>query len=412
VIFLSFAFVGIQCLLGLCEIYAEFRNRKESEKRNYDFREVFSNLAIYNLSIFRLFLVVPTFYLYRYLFTVSKPWHLTWSNSEILNWCIAFVIADFIFYWFHVLSHRWNLLWGAHLVHHQPEDYNLSIGGRDSIFGRSMLLLMGTPVALTGIPPTTYFTAAFFGIAYMGWTHTRLIGKMGVLEYFLSTPYHHKIHHYKDIARLGGSKNFGGVFIIWDKIFGTFYEEPAILEYEYGVSRIPEIYSPFEAQTFFYRHLFAQFFKLPFKDRLKLLFSHYSPEPVPLIPRESRASTYGYNDWFFCFVLLALTYYCTSLLTIPLMFRLAQGDVDLNLCIKLIVAAVATLLGLFELSKILEGKGIKSRAGVTLILVVTAVTLTLAFPSPQIDDDHKRGIVEFILRSRVFLALGSLIALS
>jgi sterol desaturase/sphingolipid hydroxylase (fatty acid hydroxylase superfamily) len=373
---------------------------------------VFSNLAVYNLNIFRSLLVVPTFFLYRYLFALSKPWHLSWSNSEILNWCIAFAIADFVFYWFHVLSHRWNLLWGAHLVHHQPEEYNLSIGGRDSIFGRSILFLMGLPVALLGVPPITYFTAAFFGIAYMGvWTHTRLIGKLGILEYFLSTPYHHKIHHYKDVARLGGSKNFGGVFIIWDRIFGTFWEEEANQDYEYGVSRVPVTYSPFESQIFFYRHLFAQFFKIPVKDRFKLLFSHYLLEPVPVPPTESRPLTYDYSDWLFCFLLLVLTYYCTSVLTPALIFGFADAAVDLNFSIKLIVAGGATCLGLGELSRILEGKGLRSRIWVTLFLTATAVALTFAFPLNQIDGVHKKGIVDFVLRSRVFLTLGSLIAL-
>jgi sterol desaturase/sphingolipid hydroxylase (fatty acid hydroxylase superfamily) len=407
-----FFFAGLQCILVLCEIYVEVRNRKENKKRYYDFREIFSNLCHYNLNLFRLLLVVPALVFYKYLFVLSKPWHLSWSNSSVVNFCIAFVIADFMWYLFHVLSHRWNVLWGAHLVHHQPEHWNLSIGGRESIFGRSILCFMGTPFALTGLPPTTYYPAAFLGLAYMGLTHTRVVGRLGILEYFLSTPYHHKIHHYKDTDRMGGSKNFGGVFIVWDRMFGTFWEEEGEVK-EFGIDGMPATSSPFNDQTFFYRHLFRLFFKVPVKDRLKLLFSHALPEPVPLVIESADPiRRYSYREWFLCFLLLVMVYQAMSILSLAVTFRLAENAFESAFFIKLIVASVSVLLGIFQISKILQsGKATSSRDRVTVLLTVAAVLLAFVFLPQEMTDEPRKSVFAFVLGSRVFLALGALIAL-
>lgn len=408
--------LAFQWILGLCEIYAEFRSRKKNKKRYYDFREILSNLCANNLNLFRLLLVIPAFIFYRYLFSISKPLHLSWPNSSVLSWCMAFVIADFVFYLFHVLSHRWNILWGAHLVHHQPEHWNLSVGGRDSIFGRSILFFMGAPLALTGLPPTIYFSAAFVGIAYMGWTHTRLVGRLGVLEYFLSTPYNHKIHHYKDVARTGGSKNFGGVFIIWDRLFGTFLEEKDVAfgDYEFGIQGTSPTDSPILSQTFFYRHLFKMFFKIPVKDRFKLLFSHYLPEPVPPVTPEVPSSmrTFSCLDWFFCFLLLLLIYQGTSILVLVPAFHFSEDAFDQTLLLKLGVACAATLLAIFQISKLLHaGERISLRSRVGLLVTVVVIAIAFGYLNQQIPNAQKKTALEYVLGSRAFLALGALIAM-
>ena len=110
-------------------------------------------------------------------------------------WLAAFVGVDFCYYWFHRLSHEVNFLWAAHIVHHQSEEYNLSVALRQSAVQQFFSAPFYWPLALLGVPPKVFLLVEAFDTLYQFWIHTRTIGKLGPLEAVLNTPSHHRVHH-------------------------------------------------------------------------------------------------------------------------------------------------------------------------------------------------------------------------
>ncbi len=138
-------------------------------------------------------------------------------------WVLAFVGVDFFYYWWHRSSHEYNLLWAAHIVHHHSEDYNLAVALRQALFTNLTVLPFYLPLALLGIPPLPFAVAKSVGTLYQFWIHTELIGRLGPLEAVLNTPSHHRVHHAVNPQYL--DRNYGGIVITWDRIFGTFAAE-------------------------------------------------------------------------------------------------------------------------------------------------------------------------------------------
>ncbi len=140
-----------------------------------------------------------------------------------IAWVAAFVLSDFFYYWFHRWSHESAIGWFSHVVHHQSEEYNLSVALRQDAWQPLFSMWFYLPLALLGLPPATFATAYGLVIVYQYWIHTRLIGRMGPVEWVFNTPSHHRVHHGVDPKYL--DKNYAGVFIIWDRMFGTFQPE-------------------------------------------------------------------------------------------------------------------------------------------------------------------------------------------
>ncbi|MDI1450150.1 sterol desaturase family protein [Polyangium sp. 6x1] len=140
-----------------------------------------------------------------------------------IAWIGLLIGVDFCYYWFHRFSHRVHVAWTSHALHHQGEDYNLALGIRQhptqGFFERAFYL----PLAFIGFPPRQAAIAVTINAAYQLFLHTELVGKLGPLEWVLNTPSHHRVHHGINPQYL--DKNFGGMLIIWDRMFGTFAEE-------------------------------------------------------------------------------------------------------------------------------------------------------------------------------------------
>jgi len=155
----------------------------------------------------------------------------------------ALIVQDFTGYWLHRLNHRVNLLWNRHIIHHSSEEFNLSCALRQSIsqtFKYAAIFMV--PAALLGIPASIFVILGPIHLFMQFWYHTRLINKMGFLEYFLVTPSHHRVHHAINPQYL--DKNYGQIFIIWDKLFGTFQEELSSVEPVYGTLRPSSTWNP------------------------------------------------------------------------------------------------------------------------------------------------------------------------
>jgi sterol desaturase/sphingolipid hydroxylase (fatty acid hydroxylase superfamily) len=157
---------------------------------------------------------------------------------------IAFVGLDFAGYWVHRISHHVNFFWNTHIIHHSSEEFNLACALRQSISNFfSITVFFLVPVALFGIPSEVIAIIAPLHLFAQYWYHTRLIGKLGILEKIIVTPSSHRVHHAINPEYL--DKNLGQIFIFWDFLFGTYQEELDDVPPVYGVTRPVQTYNPF-----------------------------------------------------------------------------------------------------------------------------------------------------------------------
>jgi len=188
---------------------------------------------------------------------------LAWEHLALLRlpqnalwvWLLAFVLYDLCYYWLHRLGHERNVLWAAHSVHHQSEEYNLTTALRQTSSGFIFSWIFYLPLALVGVPPVVFITVASLNLLYQFWVHTRHIPKLGWLEWVLITPSNHRVHHAQNPAYL--DRNYGGVFILWDRLFGTFKEEDPAEPVVFGVTTPLASWNPLWANLQFYAQLYS-----------------------------------------------------------------------------------------------------------------------------------------------------------
>lgn len=164
-------------------------------------------------------------------------------NSTFLIYAVAFIGVDFAGYWSHRIEHMVNIFWNRHIIHHSSEEFNLACALRQSISAVfAIFTILYLPMAILGVPPKVIAIVAPLHLFVQFWYHTALIKKMGVLESIIVTPSHHRVHHAINNEYL--DKNFSQVFIIWDKLFGTFQAELTDVLPVYGVKRAVRTWNP------------------------------------------------------------------------------------------------------------------------------------------------------------------------
>lgn len=164
-------------------------------------------------------------------------------DATWLLYVIAFVAKDFAGYWIHRFEHEYNILWNRHVVHHSSEEFNLSCALRQTIsVVISFFALFMIPAAILGVPGQVIAVIAPLHLFGQFWYHTRTIDKLGWLEYFLVTPSHHRVHHAINPQYI--DKNYSQIFIVWDKLFGTFQAELPDVPPVYGVKKQPRTWNP------------------------------------------------------------------------------------------------------------------------------------------------------------------------
>ena len=165
--------------------------------------------------------------------------------STIIVVLIAFVCIDFSYYWIHRWQHKINILWNEHIIHHSSEEFNLACALRQtiSVFLKWQVVVF-IPAAFLGVPETIMATVIPIHLFMQFWYHTRHINKMGFLEYVIVTPSHHRVHHAINPQYM--DKNFSAIFIVWDRLFGTYQEELDEIVPVYGVSRPVKTWNPFK----------------------------------------------------------------------------------------------------------------------------------------------------------------------
>lgn len=169
------------------------------------------------------------------------------------SWAILFFVDDLAYYWFHRLSHEIRLLWNFHVVHHSSEEYNLSVAVRQSWFSGLLHWIFYLPVMLIGFAPWMFVVMHGFNLIYQFWIHTKLIGRLGPFEWIFNTPSHHRVHHGVNERYL--DRNYAGVLIIWDRIFGSFVPETE--EPRYGIVKPIQSYNSLWVNVHAWAEMFA-----------------------------------------------------------------------------------------------------------------------------------------------------------
>lgn len=199
-------------------IYCYFKKQDK-----YSFKDTAANICLslmYQASeaIFTL-LIISSIYTWIY-----EHGFKLFSQPTVVNVILLFILQDFLYYWFHFASHKVRWLWSSHVTHHSSLRLNFSTAFRQSLmYPVSGMWVFWLPLAYIGFQPEMVMLIVALNLAFQFFIHTELIKKLGFAEKIFNTPSHHRVHHAINEQYI--DKNFAGIFIIWDKLFGTFEEE-------------------------------------------------------------------------------------------------------------------------------------------------------------------------------------------
>jgi len=224
----------------------------------YRFNDAVTNLSLgIGSTVTGIFLKTLTVLAYIKLYEISP------LQGKIPNtwwvWVLLFLGADFFYYWFHRLAHEISIMWGSHAVHHQSEEYNLTVALRQAWYQGAFSFVFYLPLAVLGFNPVMFFVVSQVITLYQFWIHTKLINKMPApFEYIFNTPSHHRVHHGVNPQYI--DKNHAGTLIIWDRMFGTF--EPEQEEVVYGITKQAKSWNPIWVNFEYWVDLGSNLFKV------------------------------------------------------------------------------------------------------------------------------------------------------
>ncbi|KRD19233.1 C-5 sterol desaturase [Mycobacterium sp. Root265] len=180
---------------------------------------------------------------YAAIFAYVAPWHL--PSDQWYTWLIALVGVDLLFYAYHRTAHRVRLIWATHQAHHSSQYFNFATALRQK-WNNSGEILMWIPLPLLGVPPWMVFASFSVNLIYQFWVHTERIDRLWrPVEFVFNTPSHHRVHHGMDPEYL--DKNYAGIFILWDRIFGTYQDE--LFRPHYGLTKQVDTFNIWKLQT-------------------------------------------------------------------------------------------------------------------------------------------------------------------
>lgn len=241
-----------------------------AKKRGLEVYEVSD--AIANMSagiaerLFDFFWAIILFFTYAWIHQNVAPFHIP---TNPVTWFLCLVAYDFLYYWYHRLGHEVNAMWAIHILHHQSEQYNLTVASRQSGLQAIAKSFFFAPLALVGFAPSMAFSVFVAAGAWGFFVHTRLINRLGFLEHFMVTPSLHRVHHGRNEIYL--DKNYCGVFIIWDKLFGTY--QPETEPVRYGITKRFVSRNAYWAVVHYWVELFERARRIPkLSDRIRLFF--------------------------------------------------------------------------------------------------------------------------------------------
>jgi len=269
--------IGIEFLVGL-----------RRGRNTYRLNDALNSIGLGIMSqIVGLFSALFTVWVYVLVFEHAPLWKL--SAGSLWVWLTGLVLYDFLYYWHHRFGHTVAFFWAAHVVHHQSEDYNLSTALRQTGSGWVGGWLFYLPMAVLGFPPLVFGVVALVDLLYQYWVHTQQIGKLGWFDRWFCAPSNHRVHHAVNDKYL--DKNYGGIFIVWDRLFGSFIEEDGP-EKEggetivYGTRGPLRSWNPVWANLQYYADLFrGSWHAASWADKLRVWFMHPGWRPADVAVR-------------------------------------------------------------------------------------------------------------------------------
>jgi len=206
------------------------------------------------------------------------------------TWVLAIVLYDFCYYWLHRMGHERTILWAAHVAHHQSEDYNLTTALRQTSTGFLFGWIFYIPMYVLGIPAHVVVTAGAINLIYQFWVHTEHVPKLGWYEWLFITPSNHRVHHAQNDRYM--DRNYGGMFIVWDRLFGTFQEELDEEPVVFGIRGPLKSFSPVKALTHIYVDMAQDCWHTArWRDKFKVWVARTGWRPADVAARYPREKT-------------------------------------------------------------------------------------------------------------------------
>lgn len=315
-----------------------------AHRKVYKFQDTITNLSL-GIGQQIIEALIKTFFSFLFLWVYKNS--IFKIPDSILTLLTVVLICDFIFYWFHRLSHTVNILWAIHIVHHQSREFNLSVSLRQPWLHKFAMFAFYLIIPLIGISPGIMILAFAIQTFSQFWLHTRFIGKLGILENILVTPSHHRVHHGANDIYI--NKNYGNTLIIWDKLFGTFQEEEE--QVVFGITKPFISTDPIWANLYFWKDILEIIKKKKgFLKKLKVLFT--GPETVSIKELKIAKKTHidpvmpTWLKWYVIFQFILI-------FTATFFYLLMQDSFSF---ILKSIAAIFIIWSLYNFSNLMQGK--------------------------------------------------------
>jgi sterol desaturase/sphingolipid hydroxylase (fatty acid hydroxylase superfamily) len=248
-----FALIALEYLVG-----------RARGRHNYRLNDAVNSLSLGVMSqVIGLFTKLLAVGIYAAVYSVAAVWQLPADQWWV--WLLAIVAYDFCYYWNHRLGHESAVFWAAHVVHHQSQEYNLSTALRQTSSGALLGWVFYLPMAVIGFPVEVFAVAAVVNLLYQYWIHTEQIGSLGWFDRWFGSPSNHRVHHAVNDCYI--DRNYGGITMAWDRLFGTFVEERE--KCVYGTRTPLESWDPLWANLEVYADLARKSWQAPrWRDKL------------------------------------------------------------------------------------------------------------------------------------------------
>lgn len=249
-------------------VYMEYKLAQHRKKEHlFKYESSVSNISIGIAErLINLFVSASFYQVYYWVYNNYKIFDIP---NNWMVWIALILATDFVWYWYHRLGHEVNLFWAAHIVHHQSEEFNLTASARITTIQALIRTVFWSILPLFGFHPTMVITMLLVHGAYSFFTHTQVLNRIKWLEYVFITPSLHGVHHASDEKYL--DKNYGDMFVFWDKMFGTFQAEEE--QPKYGLTHPLKSYSFLWMHFHYYFEIYESYRRADtFKGKWKAVF--------------------------------------------------------------------------------------------------------------------------------------------
>ena len=264
-------------------IAIEFLVGLKRGRNTYRLNDALNSIGLGVMSqVVGVFAALFTIGLYAIAFEHASLWQL--SAREPWVWVVGLVAYDFCYYWVHRFGHTVALMWAAHVVHHQSEDYNLSTALRQTSSGWLVSWIFYIPMAVLGFPPLVFGVVALVDLLYQYWVHTQQIGRLGWFDRWFCAPSNHRVHHAVNDRYL--DKNYGGIFLVWDRLFGSYIAEDDAEPCVYGTRGPLRSWNPLWANLHTYADMAKDSWRArSWADKWRVWFKHPGWRPADVAQR-------------------------------------------------------------------------------------------------------------------------------